>query len=74
MTAMKSMDAILETLNPAQREAVTTIRGPLMTLAGPGSGKTPCCDSPYRLHDRARHSGAIDFGDDLYQQSRSNNS
>lgn len=40
MTATNSMDAILATLNPAQREAVTTIRGPLMTLAGPGSGKT----------------------------------
>jgi DNA helicase II / ATP-dependent DNA helicase PcrA len=40
MNAFQSTDAILDSLNPAQREAVTTIQGPLMTLAGPGSGKT----------------------------------
>jgi DNA helicase-2/ATP-dependent DNA helicase PcrA len=40
MTTLQSKDAILDSLNEAQREAVTTIRGPLMTLAGPGSGKT----------------------------------
>jgi DNA helicase-2/ATP-dependent DNA helicase PcrA len=34
------MEPYLASLNPAQREAVTTIKGPLLIVAGAGAGKT----------------------------------
>lgn len=40
MPDRKSFDTLYTKLNPAQREAVDAIEGPVMVIAGPGTGKT----------------------------------
>lgn len=36
----KEFDILYKRLNPAQKQAVDTIEGPIMVIAGPGTGKT----------------------------------
>ena len=57
--------ALLDGLNDAQRQAVTTDAAPLCILAGAGLGQDPCAHPPHRLPaDRtadARHVLALTF-------------
>ena len=53
--------SIYESLNNMQQEAVYHTEGPLLILAGAGSGKDKSADSQNRLSDRRKGSKPLEY-------------
>ena len=60
---------LLESLTETQRQAVQHVDGPLIVLAGPGSGKNSRCHTSDCLSVTAGNRGPTDLGTDVHQQS-----
>lgn len=67
MEIKMSIHDALDTLNPMQREAAVHTEGPLLILAGAGSGKTRVLNPQDRLFNGRKGCKPMEYpGDHLY--------